>query len=90
MVGNGSYQVGDGPQAAAHITNRRPGDLDEDGYVTALDLGGMIDLLFAGASPPTRPGSGDVNAIASMTCSTWACWSISCLLEPPPLLGCAN
>ena len=57
-----SYQVGDGPQAAAHITNRRPGDLDEDGYVTALDLGGMIDLLFAGASPPTRPGSGDVNA----------------------------
>ena len=25
------------------------GDIDEDGFVTALDLGSMIDILFAGA-----------------------------------------
>ncbi len=55
------YQVGDGPQAAVYITNRRPGDLDEDGFVTALDLGKMIDFLFAGAPPPPRPASADLN-----------------------------
>jgi hypothetical protein len=54
-----SYQVGDGPQAAVHITNRIPGDLDEDGFVTALDLGMMIDYLFAGGTPPERPSSAD-------------------------------
>jgi hypothetical protein len=56
-----SYLVGDGPQAAVHITNRHPGDLDEDGFVTALDLGMMIDYLFAGGSPPERPASADIN-----------------------------
>jgi hypothetical protein len=54
-----SYLVGDGPQAAVHITNRRPGDLDEDGFVTALDLGMMIDYLFAGGTAPERPASAD-------------------------------
>lgn len=56
------YQVGDGPQAAVYITNRQPGDLDEDGFVTALDLGKLIDYLFAGAPPPPRPASADLNA----------------------------
>jgi YVTN family beta-propeller protein len=56
------YQVGDGPQAAVYITNRQPGDLDEDGFVTALDLGRLIDYLFAGAPPPPRPASADLNA----------------------------
>lgn len=56
------YQVGDGPQAAVYITNRQPGDLDEDGFVTALDLGKLIDYLFAGAPAPPRPASADLNA----------------------------
>jgi hypothetical protein len=57
-----AYQVGDGAQAALHITNRYPGDMDDDTFVTALDLGILIDLLFAGADPPARPASADVNA----------------------------
>jgi len=56
------FQVGDGPQAAVHISNRQPGDLDEDGFVTALDLGVMIDLLFAGGPQPPRPAASDLNA----------------------------
>ena len=34
---------------------------DDDGFVTALDLGGLIDLLFSGADPPARPNSADIN-----------------------------
>jgi len=31
------------------------GDLDGDGFLTALDLGALIDVLFAGASVPVPP-----------------------------------
>jgi hypothetical protein len=57
-----TFQVGDGAQAALHITNRHPGDLDEDGFVTALDLGRLVDMLFSGADLPARPASADVNS----------------------------
>jgi hypothetical protein len=31
-------------------------DFDEDGFITALDLGAMIDILFAGAEGIQDPG----------------------------------
>jgi hypothetical protein len=31
------------------------GDLDDDGFITALDLGALIDVLYAGASVPVPP-----------------------------------
>jgi hypothetical protein len=31
------------------------GDLDADGFITALDLGALIDVLFAGAEVPVPP-----------------------------------
>jgi hypothetical protein len=38
-----------------------PGDLDDDQFVTALDLGMMIDFLFAGGAPPAHLNSADPN-----------------------------
>jgi hypothetical protein len=31
------------------------GDFDCDGFPTALDLGGLIDHIFAGGDPPCDP-----------------------------------
>lgn len=56
-----SYQTGDGPQPGVHLSNRLPGDFDEDGAPTALDLNALIDLLFFGGPYPERPSSVDLN-----------------------------
>ena len=37
------------------------GDFDGDGYLTALDLSVMIDILFAGTPLPDPPGLADLN-----------------------------
>lgn len=57
-----AWQVGDGPQSAAYITNRAPGDLNEDGAIDVFDVIGVIAVAFSGAPPPPRPNSADVNA----------------------------
>lgn len=66
MALNGStddvWQVGDGPGYAAHVTNRLPGDLNEDQVRDVLDVVAVIETAFRGASPPERPGAADVNA----------------------------
>jgi len=56
------WQVGDGPQSAVSITNRNPGDLNEDGSLDVFDLIAVIEVAFSGAPPPERPNSADVNA----------------------------
>ena len=56
------WQVGDGPQSAVSITNRNPGDLNEDGGIDVFDVIAVIDVAFSGAPPPPRPNSADVNA----------------------------
>jgi len=38
-----------------------PGDLNDDGFIDALDLAVMIDLLFAGGAPPSHLNSADLN-----------------------------
>jgi len=57
-----SWQVGDGPGYAAHVTNRRPGDVNEDGVNDVLDVIGVIGVAFRGDPSPERSGSADVNA----------------------------
>ncbi|MBI3871544.1 MAG: hypothetical protein HY304_00515 [candidate division Zixibacteria bacterium] len=57
----GAWQVGDGPVHAALLTNRIPGDLNEDQILNVLDVVGVIGVAFRGAPLPPRPGSGDVN-----------------------------
>ncbi|GAB4322982.1 MAG: hypothetical protein Kow0074_14820 [Candidatus Zixiibacteriota bacterium] len=55
------YQVGDGPQPGAHISNRRPGDVNDDGTVDAIDVNVLIDLLFFGGPMVPRPNAADLN-----------------------------
>ena len=57
-----SWQVGDGPGHSAHVTNRLPGDVNEDGTHDVLDVVGVVGVAFRNAPPPERPGSADVNA----------------------------
>lgn len=57
-----AWQVGDGPVSAVYITNRVPGDLNEDGALDVLDVVAAIDFVFNGGAPPVRLGSADVNS----------------------------
>ncbi|MBD3297347.1 MAG: hypothetical protein GF341_01735 [candidate division Zixibacteria bacterium] len=56
-----TYQLGDGPQPGVHISNRRPGDLDDDGVIDAVDLNLMIALLFFNGPAGPRPNAADLN-----------------------------
>lgn len=56
------WEVGDGPGGIVNLTNRRPGDLSEDGVVNATDLTLLIGLVFFGGAQPERPNSADLNA----------------------------
>lgn len=56
------WQVGDGPGASVHVTNRLPGDINEDQLHNVQDVVAMVNVAFRGASSPERPGSADVNA----------------------------
>ena len=57
-----AWQVGDGPGYAAYVTNRLPGDLNEDGVHDVLDVVGIVNVAFRGVPAPERPGSADINA----------------------------
>jgi len=46
---------------SVEIVFTQNGDLDGDGFHTALDLGIMIDVLFAGAPPPCPESLADMN-----------------------------
>lgn len=56
------WQVGDGPGASVHVSNRMPGDANEDQVYDVLDVVTMVNTAFRGFAPPERPGSVDVNA----------------------------
>jgi YVTN family beta-propeller protein len=56
------WQVGDGPIHAAYITNRMPGDLNEDKQLTVQDVVELVECVFRGGAPPPRRGAADVNA----------------------------
>lgn len=56
------WQVGDGPGASVHVTNRIPGDINEDQLHNVQDVVAMVNVAFRGATLPERPGSADVNA----------------------------
>ncbi len=56
-----AWQVGDGPQAAVSISNRVPGDLNDDGAIDVFDVIATIDIAFSGGIVP-RPNSADVNS----------------------------
>ncbi|MEW5700973.1 MAG: hypothetical protein AB1792_01915 [Candidatus Zixiibacteriota bacterium] len=56
------WQVGDGPVHAAYVTNRLPGDFNEDGVLSVQDVVGLIDFVFRSSSFPQRLGAADVNA----------------------------
>lgn len=43
------------------------GDIDNDGFPTSIDLGLLIDILFAGASPPCPPELADVDCDGFIT-----------------------
>lgn len=57
-----SWAVGDGPGYSAHVTNRLPGDINEDGIHNIQDVVAIVGLAFRAEPSPERPGSGDVNA----------------------------
>jgi hypothetical protein len=57
-----AWQVGDGPGYSVHVTNRRPGDVNEDGITDVLDVVGVIGVAFRNEPSPERPASADVNA----------------------------
>lgn len=56
------WQVGDGPGHSAYVTNRLPGDVNEDSVLNVLDVVGIVGLAFRNGPAPERHGSGDVNA----------------------------
>jgi hypothetical protein len=56
------WQVGDGPGYAVHVTNRLPGDINEDLVHDVIDVVSIVNIAFRGAASPVRPGSADVNA----------------------------
>ncbi len=41
----------------------QPGDVNQDGSVTILDVSALIDMLLNAASEPTEPQSGDIETI---------------------------
>lgn len=55
------YHLGDGPQPGVHISNRRPGDVNDDGTIDAVDLNVLIDLLFFDGPLGPRPNAADLN-----------------------------
>ncbi|MBI5868528.1 MAG: hypothetical protein HZB43_09605, partial [candidate division Zixibacteria bacterium] len=55
-----AWQVGDGPQAAISISNRVPGDSNDDGAIDVFDVIAVIDIAFGGLVVP-HPNSADVN-----------------------------
>lgn len=59
---DGLWQVGDGPGYAVQVSNRLPGDVNEDQVHDVLDVVTVVNTAFRGAAPPERPGSADVNA----------------------------
>ncbi len=56
-----TYQLGDGPQPGVHISNRRPGDFDNDGVIDAIDLNQLISFLFFNGPAGPRPNAADLN-----------------------------
>lgn len=60
------WQVGDGPGFSAQITNRIPGDINEDGLHDIQDVIGLINTAFRGFAPPSRPASADLNGDCSI------------------------
>lgn len=57
-----AWPAGDGPGYSVHVSNRLPGDLNEDGVHDILDVSAIINLAFRGGALPERPASADVNA----------------------------
>ncbi len=57
-----AWQVGDGPAYATYVTNRLPGDINQDGIHNIQDVVGVVGLAFRAEPSPVRPPAGDVNA----------------------------
>lgn len=56
------WEVADGPGGVVNISNRLPGDFDDNTLVDATDLAFMIDRVFFGGPPPVHANSIDLNA----------------------------
>ncbi|HWO55948.1 MAG TPA: dockerin type I domain-containing protein [bacterium] len=56
-----AWAGGDGPGYAAYVTNRVPGDLNEDGVHNVQDVVEIINTAFRGGAPSGRPNAADVN-----------------------------
>jgi hypothetical protein len=56
-----AWPVGDGPGYATHVTNRIPGDINQDGIHNVQDVVGIVGLAFRGEPSPERPEAADVN-----------------------------
>jgi len=57
-----SWNVGDGPVAAVHVTNRIPGDIVADSIINVFDVVAAVEIAFRAGDLPERPGVADVNA----------------------------
>jgi hypothetical protein len=53
--------VGDGPLAAALVTNRLPGDVTEDGAINPVDAIHLVNSVYKAIPLPGRPSAADVN-----------------------------
>lgn len=74
---------------AVTITYTQNGDMDGDGFHTALDLGRLIDMLFAGADPPCPPYVADFNCDGFPDALDLG-WLIDYLFAGGPFSPCSN
>jgi hypothetical protein len=56
------WEVADGPGGVVSLSNRVPGDFDDNTLVDATDLAFVIDLVFFGGAQPNHANAADLNA----------------------------
>ena len=74
---------------AVTITYTQNGDMDGDGFHTALDLGRLIDMLFAGGDPPCPGYVADFNCDGFPDALDLG-WLIDYLFAGGPFSPCSN